>query len=304
MGRTRSDAMDSLLTEEGPIGQSITSSTQEEQAEDETKPEIQGATICGMDERPAFPTALVGSLVLGALCMFTVQRSLTEEFFGGAGHFTRLWLLLYFVALASTAYTGLADPGMMTKEDHAKWQSGQLPTPKRANKCWLYKRPVLRFDHYCRWVTNVIGLNNHREFMIMCGSLVAISTLGVAVDSVLLLCCLAHGQLFEPLLTFHLLFSVYFAKYAVEVFRIHVGFVSRNELAREWKNDEYYVVIDEETGRKTAAKDLDEEEYNAYFDANAFQYDAARNPFDRGVSANCWGFWCNPRWSSGQLGEF
>eukprot|EP00931_Biecheleriopsis_adriatica_P116565 TRINITY_DN92199_c0_g1_i1.p1 TRINITY_DN92199_c0_g1~~TRINITY_DN92199_c0_g1_i1.p1 ORF type:complete len:352 (-),score=52.97 TRINITY_DN92199_c0_g1_i1:118-1173(-) len=304
-GRTRSDAMENLLAEEGPIGQSIASSVEEEgqDAGEQRPPRVETKTICGIDERPFFPTVLISSMMLGAVCMLNVQRSLVEECTGGSEHFVRFFSVLYFVTLAATIFCGLADPGQISREAYQRVQSGQVVMPKRAQKTWLYKRPIRRFDHYCRWVTNVIGLNNHREFMIMCAGLVSIAVLGSLVDGLLLLWSLSQFRL-ELLVWLHLGYSVYFAKYATEIFRLHVGFVSRNELAREWKDDEFYVVVDEETGESIPVADLDEEDYNEHFDNNAFQYSSSMNPWDKGLVSNCLGFWCNTRWSPEQMGEF
>jgi len=306
IGRTRSDAMESLAHEEGPIGASVSQPTSmaEDESAGEEPPQVEIRTICGIDERPFFPMALVGSLSLSAVCMLTEQRSFVDEMLGGSQSFLTVFGSLYVFTLACTAYTGLCNPGLMNREDYSRMQAGRMELPRRAHKTWLYKRPVLRFDHYCRWVTNVIGLHNHREFMLMCAGLVCIGCLGCLVDAVLLLYLLSQGKLFQLSIYAHLAYSVYFAKYALEIFRLHVGFVSRNELAKEWKNDDHYVVYDEETGAAVPVKDLDSDEYNEHFDANNFEYDETRNPWDRGWQSNCFAFWCNARWPADQRGEF
>ncbi|CAJ1458055.1 unnamed protein product [Effrenium voratum] len=168
-GRTRSDAMQNLEATEGPIGRSLAEVEPEGQdageAED-PKPKFQANLVCGIfDERPFFPTVLVLSTLIGALCMLTEQRSIMEDMFGSAWIFTHFFIVLYAVTLTCLAYCLLCDPGQMDRQQHAEMQKANLPIPQRAHKAWLYKRPIRRFDHYCRWVTNVIGLNNHREFM-------------------------------------------------------------------------------------------------------------------------------------------
>ena len=310
-GRARSDAMSSLLTAEGPIGQSL--SAPEEEAQDEvtevseepsTKPKFQAKLVCGIfDERPFFPTVLLLSLMLGAICMLTQQRALIREMCGGSWFFTNFFAILYIVTLACVLTCLLSDPGQMSREKYNEMQSAGLPLPKRSHKAWLYKRPILRFDHYCRWVTNVIGLNNHREFMVMCTGLAAVAVLGVAVDAALLLWCLPQFRL-PIFVLLHLGYSAIFGKYIMPIFMIHVGFVSRSELAKDYKNDEFWVLFDKETGESTPAQDLDADVYNEAFDNDALTYDSKRNPWDKGWASNCMTFWCIPRWTPDQLGEF
>merc|ERR1719188_84169 len=197
------------------------------------------------------------------------------------------------------AYAALCDPGQVPPT----WKQGEDPLPRRAHKTWLYRRPIMRFDHYCRWLTNVIGLRNHREFMIMTGGLTAIAGLGVMADAVLLLASLvmSTGGFSRFCMLLHLAYSIGVGKYVSEIFILHVGFVSRNELAKEWKNDDNYVVhIDD--GNAVPVNDLSAEDYNAY--ENNFEYDATRNPWDHGWQSNCMAFWTQPRWDPEQDGEF
>lgn len=254
-------------------------------------------TFLGVDKRPLYPLALFLSTLLGALCMLSVQNSLVQDIFDGAGWFGPFFAALYAVTLGCMAYAALCDPGQIGEQ----WKPGN-PLPKRAHKTWLYKRPVLRFDHYCRWLTNVIGLRNHREFMVMVGGLTAASLLGAAVDCVLLLATLdrpvGHSRF---LLVLHLAYSAGVGKYAAQIFRLHVGFVSRNELAREWKSDDHYVLRYDD-GSAVPVNELSTDDYNEYEDD--FEYDSSRNPWDRGWQSNCLSFWWAPRWAPDQLGEF
>jgi len=238
--------------------------------------------------------------------MLTLQRRLVAELLGGSRAFTVGVAALYAAILLCAAFVGLADPGQLQGEQCAQWLADEAALPKRAHKSWLYERPVLRFDHYCRWLGNCIGLRNHREFMLMTCSLSAAALLGAAVDAVLLFARARAGEeeawVTELLLLLHLVYSLAFARYVVPIFRLHVGFVSRNELAREWKEDLHYVVHDAVTGEPVAVADLDVDEYNEHFDS--FEYERSLNPYDQGWRQNCWTFWCTPRWAGGQLGEF
>jgi hypothetical protein len=302
--RSHSDLALSLAMEEGRDAQMETLDEErpfmgldEEDSEKPIRPKPEVETIFGMDKRPFYPLALFLSSFLGAMCVLHVQCALWHDVFGGAAIFHFVFSLLYVATLGCMAYAALCDPGQISKQ----WQPGD-PLPRRSHKTWLYRRPVLRFDHYCRWLTNVIGLRNHREFMVMVGGLTAISLLSIVVDSLLLTAGLFRAMGFSRILvTFHLAYSLGVGKYAGQIFRLHVGFVSRNELAKEWKNDDYYVLRYDD-GSEIPVNDLTSEEYNKYEDD--FEYDSTRNPWDNGLEENCMRFWWNPRCGVEQLGEF
>merc|ERR1712194_96124 len=74
-----------------------------------------------------------------------------------------------------------------------------------------------------------------------------------------------------------------FAYYVVPIVRLHLGFISRNELANEWKHALYYT-IDDQHGNTKSVGELDVEEYNQRYDS--FCYDESRNPFDEGCFQN------------------
>lgn len=270
-------------------------SSEEEAPKPARKPDV--ATFLGVDTRPFYPLALFSSTLLGALCMLTLQRSMVQEVFGSASLFGLFFGVLYAVTLCCMTYVALCDPGLVSPQ----W--GQSDTlPRRAHKTWLYRRPVMRFDHYCRWLTNVIGLRNHRQFMVMVGGLTAASLLGVVVDCFLLAARLVmpleHGAHF---LLLHLAYSAGVSKYAAQIFRLHVGFVARNELAKEWQNDNNYVLRFDD-GSVVPAKELSAEQYNEHEDD--LEYDSARNPWDQGWQSNCLIFWTSSRCAPDQSGEF
>jgi hypothetical protein len=255
------------------------------------------ATFLGFDTRPFYPLALFLSTLIGALCMLTVQRSMVQDVFGSARLFSLFFGALYATTLCCMTYTALCDPGQVSPQ----WKPGD-PLPRRAYKTWLYSRPVLRFDHYCRWLTNVIGLRNHREFMVMVFGLTAASLLGVVVDGVLLAArLLMPPDRNAPFLLLHLAYSAGVFKYASQIFRLHVGFVARNELAKEWKNDDNYVLRFDD-GSAVPVNQLSADEYNENEDD--FEYDKTRNPWDKGWQSNCLSFWTSSRWAPDQLGEF
>merc|ERR1711871_903209 len=75
---------------------------------------------------------------------------------------------------------------------------------------------------------------------------------------------------------------------------LHVGFVSRNELAYEWNKNFYYVAFSDKAGMRVPVNDLSDDEFNDRFDF--FEYDSSRNPWARqSVASNCWAFWFTPR---------
>ena len=93
-----------------------------------------------------------------------------------------------------------------------------------------------------RWINNTIGLHNHREFVIMVGTLLLIAFLGMGIDLVLLSSFLATiaSQSFAPhdifsmvLVALHLGYSFALLRLGGPILRIHVGLISRNELAQE-----------------------------------------------------------------------
>lgn len=258
--------------------------------------------------RRLLPAALVGSTAGGAVCMATAHRAALTTVLGGGGalRIAGAFLLLDAVTLGCMAYAALVDPGQLNEE-----QSQQQEPPRRSHKTWQYERRVRRFDHYCRWLTNAIGLRNHREFLVMVVCLVANAVLGVAMDLALAPAyyC-AHGPgwhtapwypSIQGALVVHLVVQAILAYYAIPILRLHVGFVSRNELAQEWKEDTNYVVFDE-NGEPRDIDDLDEEEYDELYDD--FVYVKERNVWDQGCMRNWMLFWCAPRCDPAELGEF
>jgi len=283
---------------------------------DETQPPRDDNYTCGIDRRPLLPVLLVTSTLTGALNMMMLQFPLMRDTFGGAYCIRLFFLLLYIVTLGTMAYCVVSNPGLLQREDHRKayarlQQSGDgaeasledPPLPKRAHKAWLYQLPVRRYDHFCRWLTNCIGLLNHREFVSMLGGLVAIGACGCLIDLALVgVAFRGKRWVIAFFLFLHLAYSVILCSLAGPILRLHIGFVSRNELANEWKRNDFYVITSSRTGKTVPVNELSDDEFNERFDA--FEYDSRRNPFDRGTLNNCWTFWCTPRWTPGQLGEF
>merc|ERR1719510_1109335 len=93
----------------------------------------------------------------------------------------------------------------------------------------------------------------------------------------------------------HLAYSVMLTALAAPILRLHIGFISRNELANEWKRNEFYVITSARTGKSVPVNDLSDDEFNERFDA--FEYDKKRNVYDKNIPSNCWTFWCTPRWT-------
>merc|ERR1719215_1712816 len=128
--------------------------------------------------------------------MLMKQRPLLRQLLGGSVSLTSIFFVLYSVTLTTMAYCTLCDPGQLQRQDQQARQQlleeganpkQELPMPKRAHKAWLYALPIRRYDHYCRWLTNVIGLLNHREFVVMCTGLVMIAVLGISLDVALMI---------------------------------------------------------------------------------------------------------------------
>ncbi|CAE7372712.1 AKR1 [Symbiodinium necroappetens] len=197
-------------------------------------------------------------------------------------------------------YCYFADPGQIKKKrnipvDNIDLEQGDRPL--RAHKSWQYPRKIRRYDHYCKWVNNAIGLLNHREFVLMLVGLCLLGLFGITLDGYLAL-LLAKKGLWEAevAVVSHLAFSVGLLAIEVPIFRIHIGLVSRNELGHEWKNNLHYVANQTSMGDGIPVHELDDDEYNELFDQKAFVYDKTRNHWDEGCATNCWKFWCWPRW--------
>lgn len=253
--------------------------------------------------------------------MMIVQVPLLGELLDSLHLVKAFFLTLYTAALGFMVYAAIADPGQVRREEdqdpvHARLRpssrgaSGgeetpkEQPMPRRAHKSWLYSRPIRRYDHYCRWLTNCIGLLNHREFFLMCTCLVAIGCCGIFVDLVLVVSTARQGKRWVTafFLMMHLTYSIILSFLAYPIWRLHVGFVMRNELAHEWKRNDFYVVPDKRRGGFVSVNTLSDDEFNEMFDA--FQYEKSLNRYDKDTCVNCWSFWCTPRWAADQQGDF
>lgn len=283
-------------------------------------------TLCGIETRPLLPIILSSSTVVGAYCMLLYQIPILNALIGNIdfvlGVLEALFALLYCLAMFCMLYCTCSDPGVLTREHtqaytaleelnsrqgfdrYGKLQE-QPPLPKRAHKTWQYRYPVRRYDHYCRWVCNCIGLLNHRSFFIMVAGLVLIGILGTAVDVIAVVAAFVntdYGAGVKVSLLFHLAYSVALLMLAGPILRIHIGLVARNELASEWKQNLFYVVKRSKHGENIPVNELSDDEFNARFDT--FSYDKQRNTFDRGWYHNILSFWFTSRDSKTQLGEF
>ena len=182
------------------------------------------------------------------------------------------------------AYCALCDPGQLKREDQriaqAKMRQNAPETPKRTHKSWLYSAPIRRYDHYCRWLTNCIGLLNHREFIVMVTGLVILGIAGSLLDTALVLVISRKGGDFLTafLLVMHLVYDIMVLTLAYPILRLHIGFISRNELANEWKRNDFYVITSARTGKVVPVNDLSDDEHNERFDS--FHYAAENGSID------------------------
>ena len=277
----------------------------------EEKGPSQDYTFFGVDLKPFLPVALAVSTVIGGLCMLLVQIPMLSRF----TTLSQVWLsapfaVVYGIVLGCMAYCAFADPGQIKKTRNTKigavgGMDIEEGVPRRAHKSWQYSRPIRRYDHYCKWLQNVIGLLNHREFVIMVGGLLLIGVLGIMVDIWLAILIAEKGFFqFEIVVALHLGYSVALLAIDGPIFKIHFGLISRNETAQEWKKNEHYVANNTSIGDNVPVEDLEDDEYNELFEQDAFVYDRTRNPFDNGCFTNCLNFWCQPRWTSDAKGEF
>lgn len=280
---SRQTARQMLECEEGP-GEDIPdphSAASDADTTTEATPvhKIDHPTICGMDKRPFFPVALF-ALLIWTLFMTTLHKS---WFLG----------LLHGATLCAAFSTSLSNPGLANDD---------MEMPRRAGEHGFYARPVLRLHQYCRWVRNCIGLHNHRSYMVMLAGFVASAASSALVDLLLIVTC-GREAWATCILLAHAVCSTGLLWYSAPLLRLHSSFVSRNELAQEWKRDDFWIVRDEETGAAVSTRDLDVDTWNRHYDADEFEYDPSLNRFDNGWWNNCMVFWLTPR-SDGTLGEF
>lgn len=268
---------------------------------DENRPPKDDQQVCGIDTRPLLPFGLSSASIVAAVGMLAVILPLWgREVFTAIPLFV-VFGVLYLVTFGCMAYCTVCDPGELRRNQQSY---GADPTmPMRAHKTWLYKLPIRRYDHYCRWLCNCIGLLNHREFVTMCIGLVTIGFFGAIVDMVLFIVTVMEWEWVSKIcILLHTFYSMVILFLAGPILKIHIGLISRNELAAEWKRNDFYVIKREGESKVIPVNDLSDDEFNTRFDA--FMYDRKRNPYDKGIVNNCATFWCVSRWSSDQLGDF
>lgn len=213
------------------------------------------------------------------------------------------FLLIYALTLGSMTYCAFVDPGQVPKKRGIAESEAEVPP--RGHKSWQYGRPIRRYDHYCKWVANAIGLMNHREFCVMLFGLVSVGVLGGIVDVTLLVLLFVGDKPFWGTIigiVLHLAYSATLVFLAGPILNVHTMLVSRNELAHEWKRNEFFVVKHSKRGVNIPVSELSDDEYNALADDSV--YDPRRNVRDHGLASNCATFWCTSRWRRDQKGDF
>ncbi|CAE7204688.1 unnamed protein product [Symbiodinium natans] len=289
--RTRSDVQEVIRFMEGEEDDMGSPSAK-------TETEAPAQTTCWdrIDPR-LLPVVLTVSLLSSATCWFFLQCPLLSEKGIGALSSLRAGAAMPFMlAFGLMAFASKVDPGMVPEGDPDR-------PIERSYKSSQFPRRIRRYDHFCRWLLNGIGLYNHREFFMLL-MVFTFMVAGSSIVDVYLLTAFLHPEhwVVECLLVGHLAYLGVFAYGLLPIVRLHVAFVSRNELANEWKDDLNYVVDDLEMGTSKWVGELDTEEFNEKFDR--FRYEPTRNRWDQGWQMNCYLFWCVPRWDRHQTGEF
>lgn len=280
----------------------------ENQFGSESRPPNPENMYFGVDIRPLLPVLLSFSTACGAVCMMLVQLPMLGRFLAfettGQALLYSGFALLYVITLGTMAYCAFSDPGQLPKRRGQGDAEVDMPMPPRAHKSWQYPRPIRRYDHYCKWVANVIGLLNHREFYCMLIGLVSVGIIGSSVD-VALIVLIANKGWWTSLIgiALHLGYSVTLTTLAMPILKVHTGLVSRNELAQEWKQNLFYVVHGSRKGINVPVNELSEDEYNDMQDDCV--YAPTRNQYDKGTRcANFTQFFCRARWTAKEHGDF
>jgi len=259
--------------------------------------------LFGLDYVALQPIGLAFGVAFSAAVVLTVQIPLFCNAFAWSMVIPYvLTLLEYTTTVGCIMWCMFCDPGQMPEETVALLtvdEDGNPELPKRAKKNWMYSQPILRYDHYCKWLANAIGFRNHRSFAVMLMGLLTMGVFGFFVD----LAIIWHYGRYTDYLQQHPFLTILVLMHTVTAFglthkaqslvKIHVGLIGRSELADEWKNHKHCVV--NKDGDIVRAEDLDAEEYNEFFDNDLFYYDPVYNTFDKGWKANCLSFWTMPR---------
>lgn len=262
-----------------------------------------------LDTRPLLPPLLAFSTFAGWLCVTFVEVPLFLIRFKGMPFLgaQAVSAALHGTTLSCMVFCIFASPGMVpegTDEDDL---------PERAKKTWNYPRAVLRYDHYCRWLTNSIGLLNHRPFFVMVSGLYGIGCLLAVVDLILLTWAAVDGAAaYEPrrqynvqdaqvVLPFipvvlHFAYCLALVKFVGPIFFTHVRLISHGELAKDLVNEAFLVI------KGTDRKVIDWESGDESIASENKEYGEHLNKWDQGCWSNCLTFWCTSR--SDSLGEF
>ena len=268
-------------------------------------------TFFGIDFKPVLPACLAVSTVIGGLCMLLVQIPMLSRF-------TKLsqvllsapFVVIYGIVLGCMAYCAYADPGQVKQTQKMKigavgGMDIEEGIPRRAHKSWQYSHPIRRYDHYCKWLKNVVGLLNHREFVIMVAGLLLVGVLGIMVDIWLAILIAEKGLFkFEIVVALHLGYSVALLAIDWPIFKIHFWTDLKERDGPGMEEERALCCHNTSIGDNVPVEDLEDDEYNELFDRDSFVYDRTKNPFDNGCFTNCLYFWCQPRWNSDEKGEF
>jgi len=148
----------------------------------------------------------------------------------GLGRSPLFWCytLLFNLSLASHARAMWGDPGcvppgaMPPPREAAEYfgpgdgyESGQGPTkydlkkagrwcsechcfkPRKAHHNNTTNRCIVKLDHWCPWVSNAVGIRNHKHFILFCGYHCLACALGLYLIVSWLRACRSHGLLGE-----------------------------------------------------------------------------------------------------------